>query len=186
MYKGEPLDAVLASSGAQRPMLDKLFRKQPQKTEPPRVQTSQPAEVPYDPSLIAALTEQHRELTVLLVKASSASQQSRYDDVKEALTQFRAALAEHLKRESAQLHPYLTAHLKGEDSREVLKDMRSNYIRVEQSVEGFLNHYSGYPVSDVNADRFEMEIEGVSEEFCEEIEKEEAAFYTLYLTPDAY
>ena len=167
-------------------MLDKFFRKQPLKTEPPRVQPAKPAEVAYDPGLIAALTQQHRELTVLLVKASSASQQSRYDEVKDALAQFRAALTEHLKRESAQLHPYLIAHLKGEDSREVLRDMRSNFIRVEQSVEGFLNHYSGYPVSDVNADRFEAELEGVSEEFCEEIEKEEAAFYTLYLPPDAY
>src|SRR5690242_15916351 len=130
-------------------MLDKFFRKQPLKTEPPRVQPAKPAEVAYDPGLIAALTQQHRELTVLLVKASSASQQSRYDEVKDALAQFRAALTEHLKRESAQLHPYLIAHLKGEDSREVLRDMRSNFIRAEQSVEGFLNHYSGYPVSDV-------------------------------------
>ena len=167
-------------------MLDKLFRRQPQKTEAPQIPPAKAPEVAYDPGLIAALTQQHRELTVLLVKASSASQQSRYDEVRDSLAQFRAALTEHLKRESAQLHPYLIAHLKGEDSREVLRDMRSNYIRVEQSVEGFLNHYSGYPVSDVNADRFEAELEGVSEEFCEEIEKEEAAFYTLYLPPDAY
>src|SRR5579859_1384846 len=126
-------------------MLDKLFRKQPQKIEPPRVQPAKTVEVAYDPGLIAALTQQHRELTVLLVKASSASQQSRYDEVKEALEQFRAALTEHLQREKAQLHPYLSSHLKGEGSRDVLKDMRSNYVRVEQSVEGFLNHYSGYP-----------------------------------------
>ncbi|HEV2109837.1 MAG TPA: hemerythrin domain-containing protein [Gammaproteobacteria bacterium] len=168
-------------------MLEKLFRKQPPNTEPPKGQQTQARpEVVYDPGLIAALTQQHRDLTVLLVKASSASQQGLYEEVREALAQFRAGLVEHLKRESAQLHPYLTAHLKGEDSRELLKDMRSNYVRVEQSVEGFLNHYSGYPVSDVNADRFEMEIEGVSEEFCEEIEKEEASFYTLYLPPESY
>jgi len=168
-------------------MLDKLFRKQPQKTEPPKGQQAQVRpEVVYDPGLIAALTQQHRDLTVLLVKASSASQQGLYEEVKETLAQFRAGLVEHLKRESAQLHPYLIAHLKGEDSRELLKDMRSNYVRVEQSVEGFLNHYSGYPVSDVNADRFEIEIEDVSEEFCEEIEMEEASFYTLYLPPESY
>ena len=167
-------------------MLDKFFRRQTQKTEPPKGPQPMAAEVTYDPGLIAALTQQHRDLTVLLVKASSASQQGRYDEVKEALAAFKTGLTEHLKRESAQLHPYLTAHLKGEDSREVLKDMRTNYIRIEQSVEGFLNHYSGYPVSDVNAERFEMEIEGVSEEFCEEIEKEEASFYTLYMPPESY
>lgn len=167
-------------------MLDKLFRRQLPKTEAPPTPPAARAEVAYDPGLIAALTQQHRELTVLLVKASSASQQGRYDDVKEALAEFRGNLTEHMKRESAALHPYLAARLKGEDSREVLKDMRSNYIRIEQSVEGFLNHYRGYPVSDVNAERFEMEIEGVSEEFCGEIEKEEASFYTLYLPPDSY
>ena len=86
-------------------MLEKFFRKQPQTTEPPKGQQAQARpEVVYDPGLIAALTQQHRDLTVLLVKASSASQQGLYEDVKEALSLFRAGLAEHLKREIGRAH----------------------------------------------------------------------------------
>jgi type II secretory pathway component PulJ len=167
-------------------MLDKFFRKQPPKAEPPKGQQAARPEVNYDPGLIAALTQQHRDLTVLLVKASSAAQQGLYDEVRQALEDFKYSLAEHMLRESSQLHPYLTAHLKGEDSREVLRDMRTNFVRIEQSVDGFLSHYGGYPVGDVNVERFLIEIEGVSEEFCGEIEREEAAFYTLYMSPESY
>ena len=74
-----------------------------------------------------------------------------------------------MKQESIQLYPYLVAHLKGEDSKDILKDMRTNSAIIERSVEGFLSHYGGYPVSEVNAERFDIEIEGVVGEFCEGI-----------------
>ena len=41
-------------------------------------------------------------------------------------------------------------------------------------------------LSATNVQRFEMEIEGVSEEFSQEVEREEASFSTLYLPPEAY
>ena len=165
-------------------MLDKFFRKQPQKTEAPKV--AKAPEVPYDPGLVTALTHQHRSLVMLLVKASSAAQQDLYEDVQETLAQFKLGLDEHLKRENTELHPYLAAHLRGDDAKDVLREMRTNAALIERTVEGFLNHYIGYPVSATNVQRFEMEIEGVSEEFSQEVEREEASFYTLYMPPEAY
>lgn len=169
-------------------MLDKFFRKQPKKDALPKAAQA-PAEhpqVPYDPGLIAALTYQHRALVMQLDEARNAAQDGAYEEVKDFLEQFKTAMADHMKQESAQLYPYLVAHLKGEDSKDILKDMRTNSAIIERSVEGFLSHYGGYPVSDVNAERFDIEIEGVTGEFCDGIEREEASFYTLYMPPESY
>lgn len=168
-------------------MLEKFFRKQAPKTENLKVPlTPTSPEVSYDPSLIAALTQQHRDLVMLLLKANSAAQQDRFDDVKDALERFKSGLQEHLAHENLRLHPYITAHLRGENSKDVLRDMRQNCARIQASVDGFINHYSGYPVSGVNVARFEMEIASVSEEFSQEIETEEATFYPLYMAPETY
>lgn len=167
-------------------MLEKLFRKQPRKAETPKTAPAPAQDIPYEPSLIAALTQQHRELVMLLVKANSAAQQDRYEDVKDALGRFKNGLNEHLTQENLKLHPYISARLKGENSKDVLRDMRHNTARIQGAADGFINHYLGYPVSGVNVERFEMEIAGVIEEFSQELETEEACFYTLYQSPDSY
>lgn len=169
-------------------MLSGFFRKHTRKDDPSQGQrpVTERRDIPHDPSLVTALSHQHRMLTMLLVKASSAAQQELYDEVRETLVQFKTGLADHLKRESAELHPYLTVHLKGEESEAILKEMRANSRYIERAVEGFLSHYASYPVNERTVDRFNMELSGVSEEFCERIEKEEASLYTLYLPPDAY
>jgi len=168
-------------------MLDRFFRKQPKKDEPIKgAKALEHPAVPYDPGLVMALTHQHRALVMLLVKASNAAQQDLYEDVQETLAQFKMGLDEHLKRENTELHPYLATHLKGEGAKDLLREMRTNAALIERTVEGFLNHYLGYPVSATNVERFEMEIEGVSDEFSQEVEREEASFYTLYMPPEAY
>ena len=169
-------------------MLSGFFRKHARNDEVPKDRTpaAGPRTIPYDPGLVAALSHQHRMLTMLLVKASSVAQQQLYDEVRETLVQFKTGLADHLKRESAELHPYLTAHLKGEGAESILKEMRANSRYIERAVESFLSHYAGYPVNERTVDRFNMELSGVSEEFCERIEKEEASLYTLYMPPEAY
>ena len=162
-----------------------IFRKNPKQAEPlPALKT--PAAVPYDPGLVTALTHQHRSLTLLLVKASSAAQQGLYEEIKETLQQFKHELAEHLKRETTELHPYLSAHLKGDGSKEILKEMRASTTNIERTLEGLINHYASYPVTERNVARFEIELSGVSDEFCAKLEQEEASIYTLYLTPEAY
>src|SRR5690242_6658519 len=101
-------------------MLSLFQRKPPKRTALPPGERVQP-EVPYDPGLITALTHQHRALDLLLVKARSAAQQNHYADVMDILAEFKSALEDHLRRESIELYPYLAAHLKGENSEEVLK-----------------------------------------------------------------
>lgn len=143
-------------------------------------------EVAYDPGLVTALTMQHRSLTTLLVKATSVAQQRQFGEVNSILTRFKLELDEHLKREHQEFFPYLNAHLRGEDAKDVLREARANSLYIERAVESFLNHYTGYPVGERTALRFGMELSGVIEEFCERLEKEEATIYTLYLPPEAY
>jgi hypothetical protein len=167
-------------------MLISFFSRKAKKDGPEDQSQAELRELPYDPSLVTALTLEHRSLVELLVQVKSAALEERYAEVKDSLQEFSQGLAEHLKRESSALHPYLTAHLKGEDRDAILREMRASTGHVERSMEGFLKHYGGYPVGERNVGMFVVEIDGVSEEFCERIEKEEASIYTLYMPPEAY
>ena len=140
----------------------------------------------YDPSLVLALTHQHRSLSMLLVEASSAAQLGAYDEIAEILEQFENALADHLHQERTRLHPYLAEHIKGDGSDEVLAELHAHSANTGHSVEGFLQRYRGTPLTMETAGAFEQAIEVMSEEFCQELEREEAMFYTLYLPPEAY
>lgn len=140
----------------------------------------------YDPSLVLALTHQHRSLSILLVEASSAAQLGAYDEIAEILEQFENALADHIHQERTRLHPYLAEHIKGEGSDEVLGELHAHAAFVTHSVEDFLKRYRGTPLDMESAGEFEQAIEVMSEEFSQELEREEAIFYTLYLPPEAY
>lgn len=168
-------------------MLSTLFsRKQSKKDPAPKAETPSPqaADTAYDPILITALTDQHRALVMLLIRARNAAQQARYEEVKGNLEQFKSGLEDHLYQEGVGLLPYLVKHLTGED-RTMLKDMQMNTNYIGRTVSGFLEHYIGYPVTDRNAERFDTEIEGVSEEFSERLQREETSLYALYKPADS-
>jgi hemerythrin HHE cation binding domain-containing protein len=166
-------------------MLSTFFRRQPRIDAQLKVGTAL-LEPSYDPGLVSALCIEHRSLVMMLVKASNAARRQRYEDIREILEQFKTDLRDHLKREGAELLPYLAAHLKGEDNKDLLKDMRGNTLYIERAVDGFLKHYAQYPVNEKTVLRFEMELSGVIEEFSERLEREEASFYTLYLPRESY
>lgn len=166
-------------------MLRTLFGYQPKEDGAPRIERPKRG-IPYDPGLITALTHQHRELTMLLVRASSAAELGYYAEAQTALTDFKATLDAHLRRESIQLTPYLAAHLRGEGAAELIREMQTNVSLIERTVMGFLDRYMSRPITAANLQDFQREIDAMSEEFSQEVEREEAAFYTLYMAPEAY
>jgi hypothetical protein len=166
-------------------MLKTFFSRQPKEDGAPKIAVPKRG-IPYDPGLVTALTHQHRELGMLLVKASSAAELGYFEETEAALGQFKTDLARHLRRESIELMPYLAAHLGGEDAKELLREMHTNASLIERTVKSFLDYYLLNPVTAATLQDFQLEIDSVSEEFSQEVEREEAAFYTLYMTPEAY
>lgn len=166
-------------------MLRTFFGMQPKEREAPKVGEPKRG-IPFDPGLIKALTHQHRELVLLLVKASSTAEQCYYAEATEALVQFRADLQAHLQLEDSQLIPYLSQHLWGEGIEELVHEMRANSTRIERSVKNFLDSYLYNPVNEDSMYDFLIEVERVCEEFSREVEREEVSFYTLYMAPEAY
>ena len=166
-------------------MLRTLFGRLPTEREAPKV--VKPSHGPsYDPRLITALTHQHRQLVLLLVKASSTAEQCYFAETAETLAQFKQDLDAHLKREDSQLVPYLSHHLWGEGVEELLQEMRGNGALIDRTVRGFLDHYLRNPVNADNMGEFIAQIERVCEDFSQEVEREESSFYTLYMAPEAY
>jgi hypothetical protein len=166
-------------------MLRSLFAKQPKDREASRIATPKRG-IPYDPALITALTHQHRELVMLLVKASSAAEQCFYAEAIEALTQFKTKLDTHLQREDRELVPYLGHHLWGEGTDELLRDMHTNSARVQRMVRRFLDESLDNPLNADNLSGFVAGVERLCEDFSQATAQEEAAFYTLYMGPEAY
>lgn len=168
-------------------MLGKFFRKLARKDPLPEDwKTPGYLAAHYDPSLVRALIHQHRALAVLLVEASSTAQLGAYAEAVSVLEEFESALADHLQQEQTRLHPYLSERLTGEEGERVLREMHTQAALIKQSVAGFLRRYLNTPLDATNVAQFEQDIEAVSEELSQEMEREEAIFYTLYLPPEAY
>ena len=166
-------------------MLRTFFGLRPKEGDAPKA-AKPPRGIAYDPGLITALTHQHRQLVMLLVKASSTAEQCYFAETAEALAQFKADLDAHLKREDTQLVPYLTHHLWGDGVEELVREMHANSALIDRTVRGFLDHYQRTPVDAANMDDFVAQVERVCEEFSQEVEREETSFYTLYMAPEAY
>ncbi len=168
-------------------MLDKFFRLF-LKQDAPAEQWKRPEYLGthYDPALVQALTHQHRALSMMLVEASSVAQLGDFTEAGQILEQFECALADHLRQEREHLHPYLAEHLLGEEGDRVLREMYTHVALIRHSVESFLQRYHDTPVDAATLVQFEQDIEIVSDEFSQEMEREEAIFYTLYLPPEAY
>ncbi len=166
-------------------MLRTLFGHQPTEGAVPKTEKAKRG-VPFDPSLITALTHQHREMVMLLVRASSAAELGYYAEAHTALKEFKTTLDAHLHRESVQLMPYLAAHLRGEDADEQIREMHTNTSLIQRTVKPFLDSYLARPIGGAELQEFQRQIDALSEEFCQEVEREEAAFYTLYMAPEAY
>ena len=165
-----------------------LFAPKPKAIPQPVVQESPPPtrEVAYDPALVDVLTREHNDMLLLLDKAKNAVQAGQYGAVKDMLDQLRIGIAAHLKRETEELHAYLTARIRNESRLQVLKDMHAGMLRTGRALEGFLKHYGGYPVTERNAATFFKEIDGVSAELTRWTRQEEAAVYSLYRPPETY
>lgn len=140
----------------------------------------------YDPRLVATLIQEHQAMLLLLDKVKGSVQAGRYDDVKSGLDQLRVELAQHIRRETEDLHAYLTTHIRSADRLELLKDMHAGMLRTERALEGFLKHYGGYPVAERNAATFYREVDRVSEEFAKWTQHEENQVYSLYGSPENY
>ena len=166
-----------------------FFSRKPKVDSKPAAAVPAPApsrEIAYDPALVAALTQEHRTMLLLLDKAKNAVQAGRYDDVKTELDRLRTTLAGHIRRETEELHAYLTLHIQDGSRLHVLKDMHAGMLRTERALEGFLKHYGGYPVTERNAATFYKEIDGVSAEFAKWTQQEETQVYSLYVSPERY
>jgi hypothetical protein len=163
-----------------------FFSRKPRELPVAVADTPEQPALAYDPGLVDALIQEHRQLVLLLDKAKGCVRAKRFDDVKAMLDQLRTGLAAHVKRETEELHPYLTSHIKSEDRLAVIKDMHAGALRTSRALDGFLKHYGGYPVTERNAATFYGEIDGVQKEFNKWIVQEEACVYALYKSPDAY
>jgi|SRR6185312_7185273 len=154
-------------------MFSKLFSRQS-----PRAQV--PAAIPYDPELITVLVAKQETLLDLLHSVRHAAKQRRYDDIPTLLTSLKAGLDAYATLKEERCLTYLEQNLKDDTGRTVMREMRGSATLTQRGLYAFLGHYQHLPINDANLKRFGRELDEVTQEFRQRLERETTTLHPLY------
>ncbi len=139
-----------------------------------------PAAIPYDPELITVLLAKQETLLELLHTVRDAAKQRRYDDIPPLLASLKAGLDAYATMKEERCLTYLEQNLKEETGRTVVREMRGNATLTQRGLYAFLGHYLHLPINDANLKRFGRELDEVTREFRERLERETTTLHPLY------
>jgi hypothetical protein len=147
------------------------------------VAVAAPAAIPYDPELITILLARQETLLGLLQEVRDAAKQRRYDEIHPLLAQLKAALDAYATQKEERCLSYLEQNLRDEAGRTVVKDIRGSATLTQRGLYVFLGHYQNLPINDANLKRFGRELDEVTREFRERLDRESGAMHPLYQPP---
>ena len=154
-------------------LFGKLFSRQPAAAQ-------SPAAIPYDPELITVLVARQETLLDLLNEVRDAAKQGRYDDISPLLASLKAGLDAYATLKEERCLTYLEQNLKEETGRTVVREMRGSATLTQRGLYAFLGHYLHLPISDANLKRFGRELDEVTREFRERLDRETTSLHPLY------
>lgn len=136
---------------------------------------------PVETDIIAALTAEHRVLLELHKAISDAVAARKYAAIPKFATQLHDQLHNHLTVEHLKLYTTLRRKLEkdNEKLREIYNLQREMYSIGHGAVD-FIRRASEIKLSDVNAERFSTDLNGVGSVLVQRIRKEEEELYPLY------
>ncbi|HEY1772719.1 MAG TPA: hypothetical protein VGH91_05960 [Gammaproteobacteria bacterium] len=139
-----------------------------------------PAAIPYDPELITVLVARQETLLELLHTVRDAAKQRRYDDIPPLLATLKTGLDDYATLKEERCLIYLEQNLKEEAGRTVVREMRGNATLTQRGLYAFLGHYLHLPINDANLKRFGRELDEMTREFRERLEREAMTLHLLY------
>lgn len=139
-----------------------------------------PAAIPYDPELITVLLARQETLLDLLQAVRDAAKGRRYDEIPSLLTSLKSGLDAYATLKEERCLTYLEQNLKEETGRSAVREMRGSATLTQRGLYAFLGHYLHLPISDANLKRFGRELDQVTQEFRERLERETTTLHPLY------
>jgi hypothetical protein len=139
-----------------------------------------PAAIPYDPELITVLLARQETLLDLLQAVRDAAKGRRYDEIPSLLASLKSGLDAYATLKEERCLTYLEQNLKEETGRSAVREMRGSATLTQRGLYAFLGHYLHLPISDANLKRFGRELDQVTQEFRERLERETTTLHPLY------
>lgn len=174
--------------------IDTLFRHKTGSTAQGTVEPASAALVPehpvspvaavrYDPLLVGQLEAEHEVLKTIYYDLGMAGRDGDFLRVEEHLGHFRAALAEHLRKECG-MFDYLEGQLADHpDKRETVRVLRSQMDRMAPLVQGRLAGYEGISNRPLLALSLARDMAFLGEVLVARIQEEENTLYPMYAAP---
>lgn len=151
-------------------------RKQPNNSN--SQQCAPNTKLAYNPSLVAKLEQENRQLLAVHWKILAAVQNRKPDLAKQLLIEFKDLLVDHLLTENTSLYVYLRHSARMPSSRNAVKSVKSEMDEISRSVMHFLDTAIHEDI-DLNGNFIER-FKEIGEALTERIEKEEAFVYPNY------
>ncbi|WKD51278.1 hemerythrin domain-containing protein [Microbulbifer spongiae] len=138
--------------------------------------------ISYDPTLIKALEDDHRNLVGIFQRIwSEGYEQQNYRQLSQLLTQFKSTFQAHLIKENVRFYVYLEQTLAGDThTLQVIKDFRSDMNEIANTVVQFCKQYNHEAFTPEMVRDFKMDYQKIGEALTRRTALEEKELYVLY------
>ncbi|MFA0811850.1 hemerythrin domain-containing protein [Microbulbifer epialgicus] len=138
--------------------------------------------ISYDPTLIKALEDDHRQLISIFQRMwSEGFEKHDYRQLSQLLSQFKSAFQTHLIKENVRFYVYLEQTLAGDaHTLQVVKDFRADMNEIANAVVQFCKHYNHEAFTPEMIGNFKMDYQKIGEALTRRTALEEKELYVLY------
>ncbi len=137
--------------------------------------------ISYDSMLVEKLKEDHRTLVKMFSSVKSAALERRFDQIPDALSEFKLALQTHLAVENVRFYVYVQqTYAHDVDTSDFITGLRSEMNGIARVVVKFIEKYVVEKLDKDNVATFLEELEGIGEVLVKRVQLEEKRLYSLY------
>ncbi len=137
--------------------------------------------ITYDPELVNALKNDHQELVHIYTTIKSAVAESRYDDIRNLLSNFKLTFQTHIAVENVRFYVYVQQHAALDaDTSNFIADVRKEMNGIARAVMKFVDTYMALPPTPVTISGFNSEFDQIGAVLVQRVQLEESRLYSLY------
>ncbi len=165
-------------------IFDKLFGgkepAQPGAGTQGAVPVGAPRRISYDPQLVGSLTQDHEHLVALYRRIGVLLEESRLDELRNELVNFKTRFEAHVLTENVRFYVYLEQHLTDGHDAEVILDFRREMNGIARAVVAFVKRYQSVEFDAATVARLREDYASILAALSQRLEREEGALYPLY------
>ncbi len=137
--------------------------------------------IAYDPELVNSLKSDHQELVRIYTTIKSAAAESRYDEIRNLLSNFKLTFQTHIAVENVRFYVYVQQHAALDaDTSNFIADVRKEMNGIARAVMKFVDTYMTLPPTSSTVSGFNSELDQIGTVLVQRVQLEESRLYSLY------